>query len=103
MVEGQPEAAGEVVLHLPHLRAIRGDGLVRLGRGQFGRCAMLVGGTQEKHLVAPGAHVAGVKIGGQLAAHKVAEMLDPINIRDRGSDEMSSHAARFSVLTCARV
>ena len=42
-----------------------------------------------------GAHEAGEKVGGQLAADEIAEVLDPVDVGDGGSDENSSHCSAF--------
>ena len=91
VIEAQPEAARDRRLHVMHLRAIVGDGLARLGRRQFRGRAVFVGRTDEHHLVAAPAQIARVKIGRQLAAHKVAQMLDAVDIGNRRGDEMTRH------------
>ena len=47
----------------------------------------------KQHLVAARAHVAGIDVGRQLAAHQVAEVLDPVDIGQRGGDQDAGHAA----------
>ena len=51
MVKAEAEAVGDVGLNAVHLGAIFGDGLARLGGGQFGGGAVFVGGAEEQHLV----------------------------------------------------
>ena len=93
MVEGQAEALGDLRLHLVHLGAVLGHRLAGLGGGKLGRGAVLVGGAEEQHLVAPGALVAGEEIRRKLAAHEVAQMLDPVDVGDRRGDEMPCHVS----------
>ncbi len=71
MIERQAETFGNPRLNLVHFGAIFRDRFARFGGGQFGGGAVFVCGTQEQHLVTARAQIAGVKIGRQLAAHKV--------------------------------
>ena len=91
MVEGEAEAVGEILLDLPEPGAVVGDRLAGLGGGELGRGAVLVGGADEQHLVAAGAQVAGVDVGRELAADQVAEVLDPVDVGQRGGDEDAGH------------
>ena len=59
MVKRQPETLGDFGLYLVHFGAEFGDRSPGLGRGQFSRGAVLIGGADEHHLMAPGAHIAG--------------------------------------------
>ena len=52
---------------------------------------MLVGGAKEQNLVPTPPQIPRVKVRRKLASHKVPKMLDPVNVRDRGSDEMAGH------------
>ena len=92
MIERHTEPFGDLILHRPHFRAVFLNRFTRFGRCQFRRRAMLIGGTEKQHLMAARTLETGVKIRRQLAAHKIAEVLDPVDIRDRGGDEMPSHA-----------
>ena len=92
MVEGEAEAVDQVLLHLPEPGAVVGDRLARLGGGELGRGAVLVGGADQQDLVAAGAQVAGVDVGGELAADQVAEVLDPVDVGERGGDQDAGHA-----------
>ncbi len=92
MVEGEPEARGDLLLHLVHLGAIILDRLAGLGGGELGRGAVLVGGADEHDLVAAAAHVAGIEIRRKLASDQIAQMLDPVDVGDRRSDEYPRHA-----------
>ena len=93
VVERQPEAVGEILLHLPEPRAVGGDRLAGPGGGELGRRAVLVGGADQQHLVAAGAHVAGIDVRRELAAHEVAEVLDPVDVGQRGGDQDAGHSA----------
>ena len=76
MVEREPEAVGEVLLHLPHPRAILGH-----RHRRFSAAASWAGvpcssvAPEKQHYVAAGASVAGVEVGGQLRADEIAEVL----------------------------
>ena len=87
MIEAEAEAVRDLFLDGVHRLAVLGHGLTGLRGGKLGRGAMLVGGADEHDLVTACAHVAGVEIGGKLAAHQIAQMLDPVNVRNGGGDE----------------
>ena len=91
MVEGQPEAAGDVGLHLVHLRAEHVDRKPGLGGGEFRRGAVFVGGADEHHLGPARALVAGEQVCGQLAADQVPQVLDAVDVGDCGGDEVAGH------------
>ena len=55
--------------------------------------AVFVGGAEEQNLMAATAQVAGIKIGGQLAAHEVSQVLDPVDIGNGGGDEVTCHGS----------
>ena len=103
MIETEAKAFAKRVLHRPHLGAVLLDRLARLGGGKLRRGAMLVRCAQKQHLVAARAHVAGMEIGRQLAANQVSQMLDPVDVGDRRSDQDAclglGHV--FGVLACA--
>ena len=92
VVKGQAEAAGDVGLHLVHLGAEDVHRLAGLGGGKLGRSAVLVGGADEHHLIAPRPLEAGKQIGGQLAADQVPQVLDAVDVGDGRGDEMAGHA-----------
>ena len=94
MVERQPETITEVCLNLPHLGTILRDGFARLCSGQFSGCAMFVGGAEKQNLMPPSAQIARVEVGGQLRADEVSKVLDPVDVGDRGSDQMPGHGMR---------
>ena len=91
VIEAQAKTVGEVVLDLPVPRAIVGNRLAGGGGGELGRRAVFVGGTDQQHLVAPRAHVAGVDVGRKLAADQCAQVLDAVDVRQGGSDEVARH------------
>ena len=91
MVEAETEAFGDARLNPVHFGAVLGDRLAGLGGGQLGGGAMFVRGAQKQHLVAAGPVVAGKEIGGQLGADEIAQVLDPVDIGDRGCDQVSCH------------
>ena len=91
MVERQAKAFGDAGLHGIHLGAIFLDRLARFGGGEFGRGAVFVGGAEEQNLLPPATLVARIEVRRQLAAHKVTQMFDPVNIGDGGGDEVACH------------
>lgn len=91
MIERQAEPLGQFGLNLVHFGTVFSDIFAGFLRCDFGRGAVLVGRAKEQNLVAPRTAVAGVKIGGQLRADEVAEVLDPVDIGKRGSDERACH------------
>ena len=92
VVEGQPEALAELLLDRPEPRAIVGHRLAGLGGGELGRGAVLVGGADVEHLVAARPAVAGVDVGRELAADQISEVLDPVDVGQRGGDQDAGHA-----------
>jgi hypothetical protein len=58
---------------------------------------VLVGGAQEQDLVAAAAQVAGVKVGGELGADEVAQMLDAVDVGDGGGDEVAGHGSTLRI------
>jgi hypothetical protein len=82
VVEAEAEALGDLGLNLVHPGAVVGHGLAGLLGGDLGGGAVLVGGAQEQHLVAAGRAVAGVKVGRELGAHEVAQVLDAVDVGD---------------------
>ena len=91
MVEGQTEPVGDVLLHFPHVRAKLGDRLAFLGRGEFGGRAVFVRCADQQHFVALRAHETGVGVRRKLGPDKVPQMFDPVDIRERRSDEDARH------------
>jgi hypothetical protein len=92
-VEGKPEALPQPLLHRVHLGAVLGHGLAGLGGGEFGGRAVLVGGADIEHLMAAGAHEAGVGAAGQHRADQIAQMLDAVDVRQGGGDQDPGHRA----------
>ena len=91
MIEGQPEPFCDPGLNGVHFGAILGHRFAGLGGGQFGWRAVLVGGAQEQHLVAARTLIAGIKVGGQLAADQVSEVFDPVDIGNGRGDQVTLH------------
>ncbi len=90
-VPRQAIAAADVVLQLVLLLAVGEHVLVGGGGRQLGRRAVLVGGADVERLVALRALEAGVDIGRQQRAGEVAEMLDPVDVRQGRGDEDTGH------------
>src|SRR5450432_1679686 len=64
-------------------------------RRQFHRRAMLVGGADRQGLVAAAAAIAGEDVGRQHGADQVAQVLDPGDIGNGGSDEDALHVLLY--------
>ena len=91
VVEAQPETLCDIGLHGIHLGAVVLHRLACLGGGQLGRRAVLISGAEKQHLLSPAAQIAGVEVRRQLAAHQIAEVLDAVDVGDRGGDEVTGH------------
>lgn len=102
MIKAQPEPLGDIRLNTVHFGAVFRHGLARFRGGQLGGSAVLVGGTQEHHLVAPATIVAGIQVRGQLRAHKIAQVLDSVDVGNRRSDENPCHI-RFRLMSGVRL
>ena len=57
---------------------------------------MFIGGADEHHLMPPAPHIAREQVCGQLAAHKVAQMLDPVDVGDGGGNQNPCHVSALS-------
>ena len=95
VVEAEAKSCRDVTLHGIHLSAIFLDRFASFCRGQLGGGAVLIGGAKEQDFVTAGAQVAGIEISWQLAAHQIAEVLDPVDIGNGGSDEVTCHDMRL--------
>ena len=93
MIEGQAEPARDLGLNLMHLRAIFRNRLARLGRRQLCGGAMLVRGADEHHLMPHRPVKAREQVCGQLTAHQIAQVLDPVDVRNGRGDQNPSHVA----------
>src|SRR5690606_38062923 len=91
MVEGQPEPVGQILLHLPHPRAVVCHRLAGLGGGEFGGSAMFVSGADEHHLMPARPEEPRVDIGRQLRADQVSEMLDAVDVWQGRGDQGTGH------------
>ncbi len=89
----RPKAAADVVLQPVLLLAVGEHVLAGGGGGQLGRRAVLVGGADVEHLVAPRALEAGVDVGRQHRAGQVAQVLDAVDVRQGGGDQDAGHGA----------
>src|SRR5262245_5334562 len=95
MIEREPEAGADVALDDEVPVAIFAHVLARLLGGQLGRRAVLVGGANEKHLMALQPAKARMHVRGQLRAGEIAQVLDAVDIGKRGRDEIAGHEARY--------
>jgi hypothetical protein len=77
------------------LVAIGAHILAGLGGGQFGRRAVLVRGADVEDLGAGGPLEAREDVGGQHRAGQIAEVLDPVDVRQGGGDQNARHGARI--------
>ena len=91
VIKAKAKSFGDLGLHFVHFSTIVSNRFAGLGGGELGRGTVLVGGAEEQHLVAPGALVAGKEIRRELAAHEIAQMLDAIDIRQRGGNQIAGH------------
>jgi hypothetical protein len=91
MVERQAETPREVGLDLVLFCAIVGDAQTCRVGGQLGRRAVLVGRADEEDLMTAKTHVARVHVGGQHRPDQVAEVLDPVDVRQGARDQMATH------------
>ena len=68
------------------------------GGGQFGGGAVFVGGTKKQNLMPAPAQVACVKVCGQLAAHQIAKVFDPVDIGNCGCNQVAGHGVVLAAL-----
>ena len=101
MIKAHAESVRDPCLCLVQFGAVFRHRHTGLCGGKFCGGAMFVGGAKEQHLMAARAQVAGIQIGGQLAANQIAQMLDPVDIRKGRSDQVARHV-RFPWL-CVRI
>ena len=90
-VEAEAEAIAQLLLPFVEFGAVLRDRQPGLGRGEFGRCPVFVGGADMQHLVAPKPQVAGVGVGGQHGADEISEMLDAVDVGEGGGDQVPGH------------
>ena len=95
MIERQMKVFVETLLRSMPVIAIFLDRFPFLQSCEFRRRAVLVGAAQEQRLVADLAVVAGVDVSGQKRARQVAEVLDPVDIGKRGSDQDTGHGGAY--------
>ena len=62
--------------------------------GQLGRGAVLVGGADEQHLLAPEAQVPGVDVGREHRPDEVAQVLHAVDVRQGAGDQVPRHGVR---------
>ena len=99
MVERQIEPPVDVGLRRVLSRAVGGDVDIGLGCGELRRRAVLVGGADVERVRAGLATEAGMDVGRQQRARKVAEMLDAVDVRQGTGDEISGHDALRSMMS----
>jgi len=80
MVKGKRKAIGQRFLDAPHFGTILVYRLASFFRSDLRWRAVLVCRADEHHLITAHTLVACKDICGQLAAHKIAQMLDPVDI-----------------------
>ena len=98
MIEGKAEAITKVLLDRMHVCAILIDRKTGFERSELGRRAMFIGRADEEHFVPAGPLETGVGVRRQHGTDEVTEMLYPIDVRQRGSDQVA-HGRK---LVCAR-
>src|SRR5262245_2175049 len=97
MIERQAEAAIDVRLDRVLRVAIAPHVLAGRERAELGRRAVLVGAADEQHLVADLAAETRVHVRGQERADEVAEVLNPVDVRQRTRDQNLLMAHPFRV------
>ena len=80
MVKRQAKPVSNLGLHRMHIGAIFFNRLASFRGGELCWGAVFIGGAEKQDLIASRPMVAGKKICRQLAAHKVAEVFDPVDI-----------------------
>ena len=80
MIERQAKPFGYLGLHRMHICAILFNRLAGFRGGKLCWGAVLICGAEKQDVIAPRPVVAREQIRRQLAAHKVAEVFDPIDI-----------------------
>jgi hypothetical protein len=94
MIERQPEAVARGLLDQVLLVAIGAHILSRFRRCQLRRRAVLIGRAQEQDLMALQAPEARMDVRRQHRAREIAEMLDAVDVGERGGDEKACHEGR---------
>ena len=85
-IEREPKPFSELLLDSVHLRAILLDREPGLVGGEFCRGAVLIGRTNEQDFVPLGALESRIGISRKHRANEIAQMLNPVDVRQRRSD-----------------
>src|SRR6516164_3030155 len=90
-IERQAEASANVALQIMLLVAIAAHVKARFEGAKLGRGAVLVGGADEQHLVPLHPPKPSMHVRRQHRAGKIAEMLDAVDVRQGGCDQVTAH------------
>ncbi len=90
-VPGQAEFAAEPVLNGVVLLAVGEHVEARVGGGQLGRRAVLVGGADVEHIVTLGPLEARIDVRRQHRTRQIAQVLDAVDVRQGRCDQDAGH------------
>src|SRR6516164_11176467 len=90
-VERQAEASADVALQGVLLVAIAAHIEPRFEGAELGRSAVFVGGANEQHLMPLHPPKPCMHIRRQHRTGKIAEMLDAVDVRQGGRDQIAAH------------
>src|SRR5258708_38066450 len=91
IVPRKPEALAHFLLRRILVGAKRRYVLLRLQRRELGGRTVLIGRANEQRLVAPGTLEARIDVRRKHRANKVSQMLDAVDVRQGGRDQVAGH------------
>ncbi len=91
MIEGEMKRLAHPLLQLVLFGAVFLHRLPGLQGRQFCRRPMLIGRADVENVVTALAHEPAVYVSRQHGADQVAQVLDAVDVRQRGGDENASH------------
>ena len=92
MIETERKSVRQFRLNGMHFPAVIFNRLTGLGSGQFCRGSVFICCAQEQNFITARAGITGVKVGWKLAADQIAEVFDPVDVGDRGCNQISCHS-----------
>src|SRR5262249_46141706 len=95
MIEREPETVARIFLDFVLLLAIGRDVLPGFGGREFSGRPVFVGRADEQNLVTLQATKARMNIRRQHRTGEIAEMLDAVDVRKRGGDQVAGHGTRY--------
>jgi hypothetical protein len=90
-IEGESKLLSELLLNRMHFRAVFRNRQPGLVGGQFRRRTVLIRRADEENLVPAGSMEPSAGIRRKHRANKIAQMLDPIDVGQRGRDQDAGH------------